>query len=78
MENRVDTESRKSANSALKNRVDTESLMRLMKRTLESLAKDLGHDAPFVRGFRFAAETVKMEAEKPTTGVVHAHHSPRL
>ena len=52
----------------MEKRVDAEGLMRLMERTLKSLVQDLGHDAPFVRGFRFAAETVKMEAEKPATG----------
>jgi len=46
--------------------VDTENLMRLMERILESLVRDLGEDAPFVRGFRFATETVKTETERYT------------
>jgi hypothetical protein len=35
---------------------------------LKSLVQDLGDDAQFVRGFRFATTVVKMEAEKPATG----------
>ena len=52
----------------MEKRIDAEGLIRLMERTLESLAQDLGADAPFVRGFIFATEVLKMEAGKPLTG----------
>jgi 4-diphosphocytidyl-2C-methyl-D-erythritol kinase len=52
----------------MEKRIDAEGLIRLMERTLESLAQDLGADAPFVRGFIFATEVLKMEAGKSVTG----------